>query len=222
MRLLVVEDDPGLRETLRRGLTAEGFDVDVATDGNEGYWRASEGCYSAVLLDIMLPKRNGYEVCRDLRQAGVDTPVVVLTAKDGEYDETDALELGADDFVRKPFSHAVLVARLHAAIRRSAGSATTAITVGDLEVHPGRRAVHAGGVQVKLTAREFAVLEVLARKSPDVVSKRELVDEVWGMDFEGDPNVAEVYIGYLRKKVGRRRVRTVRGVGYQLVNGRDS
>jgi DNA-binding response OmpR family regulator len=214
---LVVEDEPQLAATIVRGLDAAGFSTDVATTGDDGYWKATEFSYAAILLDIMLPGMNGFKVCQRLREEGVTTPIVMLTAKEGELDEAECLDLGADDFIRKPFSHVVLVARLRAAIRRSAGSADGQLTVGALTVDQQRRLAQVDGCQVELTEREFTLLEVLARAAPDVVAKADLLDEVWGVDFAGDPNIVEVYVGYLRKKLGRSAVKTVRGVGYQLV-----
>jgi two-component system OmpR family response regulator len=170
------------------------------------------------VLDIMLPGRNGFQVCRDLRAGSVATPILVLTAKDGDLDEAEALDTGADDYLRKPFSLVVLVARIRALIRRGASRPRASIEVGDLVVDPGRLTVRRGDAaeELTLTPREFAVLELLARRSPDVVPKSTLLDTVWGLDFPGDPNIVEVYVGYLRKKLGRDVVRTVRGVGYQL------
>lgn len=217
MRLLVVDDEVRLAESIARVLRAEGFDVDVVHDGDDGFWRAQEIDYAAIVLDIMLPGRNGYVVCRDLRAAGVTTPILMLTAKDGEYDEAEALDMGADDYLRKPFSLVVLLARLRALLRRGPATSLDTIEVGDLVIDRGQlSAAWRDGDPVPLTQREFAVLEHLARRAPDVVSKTGLLDAVWGMDFEGDPNIVEVYVGYLRRKLGRDAVRTVRHVGYQL------
>lgn len=217
MRLLVVDDEVRLAESIARALRAEGFDVDVVHDGNDGFWRAQEVDYDAIVLDIMLPGRNGYVVCRDLRAAGVGTPILMLTAKDGEYDEAEALDMGADDYLRKPFSLVVLIARLRALLRRGPATSLDTIEVGELVVDRGQlSATWRGGDPISLTQREFAVLEHLARRAPDVVSKAGLLDAVWGIDFDGDPNIVEVYVGYLRRKLGRDAVRTVRHVGYQL------
>lgn len=217
MRLLVVDDEVRLADSIARALRAEGFDVDVVHDGNDGFWRAQEVDYAAIVLDIMLPGRNGYVVCRDLRAAGVTTPILMLTAKDGEYDEAEALDMGADDYLRKPFSLVVLLARLRALLRRGPATSPDTIEVGDLIIDRGQlSACWRGGAPVALTQREFAVLEQLARRAPDVVPKSGVLDAVWGIDFDGDPNIVEVYIGYLRRKLGRDVVRTVRHVGYQL------
>jgi two-component system OmpR family response regulator len=221
MRILVVDDEVRLAESIGRGLTAEGYDVDVVHDGRDALWRAQEGEYSAIVLDIMLPGMNGYEVCRTLRTADVHTPILMLTAKDGEYDEAEALDTGADDYLRKPFSLVVLLARLRAVIRRGTAPIATVLAVGDLVVDPAQLACRRrDGLVVSLTPREFAVLEHLARRSPDVVPKAALLDAVWGIDFDGDPNIVEVYVGYLRKKLGRDVVRTARGAGYQMPGGR--
>jgi len=221
VRLLLVEDEPTLADSVTRGLQADGFSVDWANNGPDGLWRAREGTYDAIILDIMLPGMNGYEICKTLRQEEVWTPVLMLTAKDGEYDEADAFELGADDYLRKPFSHVVLVARLRSLIRRGVQARPETITVGDLELDPARLSCNRGATSIDLTPREFAVLETLLRRFPNVVSKTELIDSVWGMDFDGDPNIVEVYVGYIRRKIDRpfdtETVRTVRGVGYQVV-----
>jgi two-component system OmpR family response regulator len=218
MRLLVVDDEVRLAEALSRALRAEHFDVDVVHDGNEAMWRAEQVDYAAIVLDIMLPGKNGYEVCRDLRAAGNTTPILMLTAKDGEYDEAEALDMGADDYLRKPFSLVVLLARLRAMLRRGPTHTPDTIEVGDLVIDRGQLTCTRLDEQpITLTPRELAVLEHLARRAPDVVSKSSLLDDVWGLDFDGDPNIVEVYVGYLRRKLGRDSVRTVRNVGYQLV-----
>jgi DNA-binding response OmpR family regulator len=220
MRLLVVDDEVRLAESVARALRAEQFDVDVLHDGAEALWRAQEVDYDAIVLDIMLPGKNGYAVCRDLRAVGNTTPILMLTAKDGEYDEAEALDTGADDYLRKPFSLVVLIARLRALLRRGPSNAVDHLVVGDLTIDRGRlTCTRSGHDPVDLTPREFAVLEHLARRAPDVVAKSALLDAVWGLDFEGDPNIVEVYVGYLRRKLGREAVRTVRHVGYQLVGG---
>lgn len=218
MRVLVVDDEVGLATSIARALRAEGYDADVVHNGLDAVWQAQEVDYAAIILDIMLPGKNGYRVCRELREAGCTTPILMLTAKDGEHDEAEALDTGADDYLRKPFSLVVLLARLRALMRRGQSPASDVIEVGDLRIDRGRLAcLRADGTVIELTAREFSVLEHLARRSPDVVPKQALLDAVWGIDFEGDPNIVEVYVGYLRKKLGRDAVRTVRSVGYQLV-----
>ena len=217
MRVLIVEDEERLAASTARGLRAEGFEVDVVHDGLDGLWRAKETPYAAIVLDILLPGMNGYKVCAELRQAGVWTPVLMLTAKDGEYDEAEALDTGADDYLRKPFAFVVLIARLRALIRRGATPRPPVLSAGTLRFDPADRSCSRNGVPVALTPREASVLEYLMRRSGQVVSKLELLDAVWGFDFEGEPNVVEVYVGYLRRKIGRAFVQTVRGVGYRVV-----
>lgn len=221
MRILVVDDEERLARSVARGLEADGFDVDIVHNGLDGLWRAREGSYSAIVLDIMLPRMNGYEVCRTLREENVWTPILLLTAKDGEYDEAEGFEFGADDYLRKPFSHVVLTARLRSLIRRGATSPSVTLKVGDLRLDPGTRRCSRAGTTVDLTPREFAVLEVLMRRAPDAVAKHDLIDEVWGIDFDGHPNIVEVYVGYLRRKIDKPfkvdSITTVRGFGYQLV-----
>ncbi|MDT0276841.1 response regulator transcription factor [Blastococcus goldschmidtiae] len=220
MRVLVVEDERNLAAAVARGLRAEGFAVDVAGDGLTGLDRALYGEYSAIVLDIMLPGRSGYDVLRDLRDRKVWTPVLMLTAKDGEYDIADALDLGADDYLTKPFPFVVLVARLRALVRRGSPERPARLTVADLVLDPAAHRAWRGDTEVPLTAREFALLEHLMRRVGDAVSKSDLLAEVWDENFAGDPNIVEVYIGYLRRKIdapfGRRSIETVRGVGYRI------
>jgi DNA-binding response OmpR family regulator len=220
MRVLLVEDEVGLADAIVRGLAAEGFEVEAVHDGLEGLWRAREHRYSAIILDIMLPGMNGYQICRTLRAEEVWTPILMLTAKDGEWDEAEALDTGADDFLSKPFSFVVLLARLRALFRRGAPPRPAVLEVGPLRLDPGTRRAERDGESIKLTAREFALLEYLMRRDGNVASKREILDHVWGMDFAGDPNVVEVYIGYLRRKIDQpfdgQLIRTVRGAGYRL------
>ncbi len=218
VRILVVDDEVRLAGSIARGLSAEGFETDVVHDGVDALWQAREVDYAAIVLDIMLPGKNGYEVCRELRKEGNATPILMLTAKDGEYDEAEGLDTGADDYLRKPFSYVVLVARLRALLRRQTGAVgvDNTVTVGGFSLDQGQLRVTFDDTAVELTPREFAVIEMLARRSPDVVSKSALLDSVWGIDFDGDPNIVEVYVGYLRKKLGKHAIRTVRGAGYQL------
>ena len=217
MRVLVVEDEDRLAATLRTGLQAEGFAVDVSPDGEDGLWRATEHPYDAIVLDLMLPRLNGFLVCRALREREVWTPVLVLTAKDGEWDEVEALDCGADDFLTKPFSHAVLVARLRSLTRRGAPQRPVVLEAGRLRLDPASRQAWMGDDELVLTTREMTVLEHLLRHAGEVVSKRDLLDHVWDDDFDGDPNIVEVYVGRLRTKVGRAVIETVRGAGYRLV-----
>jgi DNA-binding response OmpR family regulator len=216
----VVEDEVTLADALADGLRAEGYDVDAVNDGLEGLWRAREGSYDAIVLDILLPGMNGYRVCQTLRDEGVWTPILMLTAKDGEWDEAEALDTGADDFLSKPFSFVVLLARLRALFRRGAPPRPSVLARGPLTLDPGTRQVARDDISVLLTAREFALLEYLMRRDGNVASKTEILDHVWGMDFAGDPNVVEVYIGYLRRKLDEahdtRLIHTVRGAGYRL------
>lgn len=220
MRLLVIEDEATMVESLRRGLTAEGFAVDTAMTGSEGLWMAREFPYDLILLDIMLPEVNGYEICRTLRQEEIWTPILMLTAKQGDLDEAEGLELGADDYLTKPFSFVVLVARIRALLRRRAGDAPTKMSAGDLVLDPAERTVLRGDTEIEVTAREFAVLEQLMRRPGEVLSKQEIIDKVWDLNFDGDVNIVEVYVSSLRKKVdgpfGRKAIETVRGVGYRV------
>ncbi|REK86821.1 DNA-binding response regulator [Streptomyces inhibens] len=218
-RLLIVEDEKRLALSLAKGLMAEGYAVDVVHDGLEGLHRAGEGGYDLVVLDIMLPGMNGYRVCGALRAAGHDVPVLMLTAKDGEYDEAEGLDTGADDYLTKPFSYVVLVARVKALLRRRGRSAQPVVRVGPLAIDQGARRVERDGAEVALTAKEFAVLEQLAVRAGDVVSKAEILEHVWDFAYEGDVNIIEVYVSALRRKLGAGHIETVRGAGYRLVAG---
>ncbi|HJU97762.1 MAG TPA: response regulator transcription factor [Jiangellaceae bacterium] len=220
MRILVVEDEQRLAAGLRAGLEAEGFAVDVASNGVDGLWLARERPPDAIVLDIMLPGLNGYVLCRTLRAEENWTPILMLTAKDGEWDQVEALDTGADDYLTKPFSHAVLVARLRALMRRGAPERPTVLAAGDLCLDPAGRRAWRGPKQLDLTTREMSLLEFLLRRRGEVVSKHEILEHVWDFDFDGDPNIVEVYIGHLRRKVdrpfGRTAIRTIRGAGYRL------
>ena len=218
MRLLIVEDERRLARSLADGLTAEGFAVDVAHDGVQGLHRASEGDYDLIVLDIMLPGMNGYRVCGALRAAGDETPVLMLTAKDGEYDEAEGLDTGADDYLTKPFSYVVLLARIRALLRRRTRGAKAVLRLGVLAVDPGSRRVAVGERDIEVTAKEFAVLEQLAVRAGEVVSKAEILEHVWDFAYEGDVNIVEVYISALRRKLGAGWIATVRGAGYRLVD----
>ncbi|MFJ6834293.1 response regulator transcription factor [Streptomyces sp. NPDC091209] len=223
MRILVVEDERELAETLRLGLTAEGYRVDVAHDGREGLWKARTGDYAAVVLDLMLPLLNGYRVCAELRREGITTPVLVLTAKDGDWDQAEALDTGADDYVTKPFTYLVLVARLRALMRRARGAASPLLAVGDLVLDVAARTCLRSGAAVPLTPREFGVAEVLARRPGEAVTKSEILHHAWPDEAE-DLNLVEVRVSALRRKIdtafGRQSLLTVRGVGYRLVDDR--
>lgn len=217
MRLLIVEDEKRLALSLAKGLTAEGFAVDVVHDGVDGLHRATEGTYDLVILDIMLPGMNGYRICAALRAAGHDVPILMLTAKDGEYDEAEGLDTGADDYLTKPFSYVVLVARVKALLRRrSAAGPSPVHVVGDLRLDTAARRVFLAGEEATLTAKEFAVLEQLVVRAGEVVSKADILEHVWDFAYDGDPNIVEVYISALRRKLGAALIRTVRGAGYRL------
>ncbi|MCP3995352.1 MAG: response regulator transcription factor [bacterium] len=221
MRVLVVEDEMNLADAVADGLRAEGYDVDVSYDGDDGLWRAREGQFDAILLDIMLPGMNGYRVCDTLRKEGISTPILMLTAKDGEYDEAEGLDTGADDYLTKPFSLVVLLARIRALIRRGNTVRPEKLIVGDLELDPATRECARGSESIQLTRREFALLEALVARPNEVVAKQELIDRVWGLDYFGPANIVEVYVGYLRKKIdrpfGANSIQTVRGVGYRVM-----
>ncbi|MGV9773260.1 response regulator transcription factor [Streptosporangium sp. NPDC003464] len=220
MRVLLVEDEKRLADLLKGGLAGEGFAVDVAHDGRDGLWMASENAYDVIVLDVMLPRMNGYTVCARLREAENWTPILMLTAKDGVHDEAEALDTGADDFLSKPFSYVVLLARLRALVRRGGQARPVSITVGDLTVDPAGLRCRRGEVEISLTPKEFAVLHGLARRQGEVVSKSELLAQAWDFSYDGDPNIVEVYISALRRKIdapfGRSSLVTVRGAGYRL------
>ena len=216
MRLLVVEDEVRLARALRRGLTAEGFVVDVVHDGPAGLRAARHGDYDAVVLDVMLPGMSGYDVVRSLRTEGVWVPVLMLSAKDGEYDQADGLDYGADDYLTKPFSFVVLLARLRALVRRKLPERPAILSAGEVQLDPATHEVRVADAPVALTPREYTVLEYFLRNPHRVVSKTELLDHVWDAAEDTDPNAVEVYIGYLRRKLGREVLQTVRGAGYRL------
>jgi len=222
VRVLVVEDETRLAEGLRRGFEAEGFAVDVAANGTDGLWLARENQYSVIVLDIMLPGISGYRICETLRAERDWTPILMLTAKDGEWDQVEALDTGADDYLTKPFSYAVLLARVRALLRRGAADRPAVLEAGDVRLDPASHAVSRGDVVIDVTAREFAVLEYLMRRKGQIVSKREVLDNVWDADFEGDSNIVEVYVRHLRNKLDRpfdrAAIETLRGSGYRLAS----
>ena len=219
-KVLLVEDDKKIATAVKRGLEAEGFAVEVSFDGDDGFWRASEGAYDLIVLDILLPGRNGFRICGDLRELGIWTPVLMLTAKDGDLDEAEALDTGADDYLTKPFSFPVLIARIRALLRRTGEPHPPPIDVGDLRIDPGARRAWFRTMEVPLTSREFEVLEFLVRRVDLVLSKTEIIAGVWSDDFDGDPNIVEVYIRRLRRKIDEQfdvaMIATVRGAGYRL------
>lgn len=220
MRVLIIDDEEQFADAVRRGLEAEHFAVDVSHDGADGLWRARENDYDAVILDVMLPGLNGFRVCRRLRDDGNWVPILMLTAKDGDLDHAEALDTGADDFLTKPVSYVVLVARLRALLRRGRQPRPAILQAGTLRLDPAGHRCWRGDIEVALAPRPFAVLEYLMRRAGEVVSKAEIVDHVWDDAFEGDPNVVEVYVGNLRRRIdepfARSSIETVRGAGYRL------
>jgi DNA-binding response OmpR family regulator len=222
---LVVEDEPSVAAGLERSLTAEGFDVETRADGEAGLARARAAPFDLIILDLMLPALNGYRVCEALRAEGNWTPILVLTAKCGEYDEAEGLEMGADDFLSKPFSMVVLLARVRALLRRP-NRRVEWPAVGDLRLDPLRRRCFRADDAIDLTAREMEVLAYLLDRPDAIVDKAELLDAVWGADFDGDPNIVEVYVSHLRRKLdepfGTQSIQTVRGRGYRLCVGADA
>ena len=220
MKLLLIEDDKRIATSVKRGLEGEGFVVDTAFNGTDGLWLASEGNYDGLIIDLMLPGKNGFKICEELREAGNWTPILILTAKDGELDQTEALDTGADDYLTKPFSFPVLVARIRALMRRTSGTVPLPVEVGDLRINSSQRRAWRGEDEIDLTARQFDVLEFLMRRAGQVLSKDEILNGVWSYDFEGDPNIVEVYIRRLRTRIdepfGRAAIQTVRGSGYRL------
>lgn len=221
--MLVIEDDERTAAALRRGLEADGYVVDVAHDGQDGLWLATESGSDAIVLDIMLPGMNGYGVCAELRRREIWTPILMLTAKDGEWDEAEGLDTGADDYLVKPFSFPVLLARLRALLRRRAETTGAApVAVGDLRIESAARRVWRGPAELELTARQFDVLEYLVRRAGSVQSKAEILAGVWPHDYNGDPNIVEVYVKRLRRVIDepfdRRSIETIRGAGYRLVD----
>lgn len=222
MRVLIVEDEPRLAQTLRRGLELDGAVVVIAATGDDGLQIALEQKFDVLVLDIMLPGVSGYEIVRQVRARRMWTPILMLTAKDGEYDEADAFDLGADDYLTKPFSFVVLTARLRALMRRGAPARPVTVTVDSLELDPARRTLARGDVEIAMTPREFGLIEFFMRHPDTVVTKAEILRNVWDEYYHGDDNVVEVYVGYLRRKIdvpfGTHSIDTVRGVGYRFTS----
>ena len=216
----MVEDEKRLAASLRTGLEAEGFAVDTAYDGQEGLWYAREHDYDAILLDLMLPIVNGFQVAETLRAEANWTPILMLTARDADRDQIAALDTGVDDYVTKPFSFRVLLARLRSLLRRGKAERPVVLTVGDLVLDPASRTVTRAGTELRLTSRELSLLEFMMRRGGDLVTKADILGNVWDYAFEGDPNIVEVYVGRLRRKIdrpfGRADIETLRGSGYRL------
>jgi len=219
MRILLVDDEERFAAAVRQGLEAEGLAVDLAHDGNEGLWLARSNDYDAIVLDILLPGLNGYRVCAELREGGNWTPILMLTALDEDLDEAEALDNGADDYLSKPFSFVVLVARLRALLRRGATPRPAVLQVGDLRLDPAAHRCWRDGQEVGLTARQFALLECFMRHPGQVLSKTALREHVWDYAFADASNIVEVYVSSLRKQLGAARIETIRGAGYRLVDG---
>ena len=229
MWILLVEDEPLIADAIAIGLKAEGFAVDHTDRGDDGLFRAQTNAYDAIILDIMLPGMNGYKVCQELRASGNTTPVLMLTAKDGAFDEAEGIDIGADDYMTKPFNWVVLLARLRAIIRRRSSDAaptSSILTLDDLTLNSSTHEVDRAGTPIDLTPREFSLLQYLLHRKGEVVTKRDLLEHVWGEPDADDPNVTQVYIGYLRRKVDlpfdRSSIQTVRGIGYRIVESGTS
>jgi two-component system, OmpR family, response regulator len=220
MRALVVEDESKMAALLRRGLQEEGFAVDIAANGEDGSWMGSENDYDVILLDVMLPDVDGFEVCRRLRAADRWAPILMLTARDGVRDRVAGLDAGADDYLTKPFSFDELLARVRALLRRGPSERPPVLTVGDLALDPATRRVSRGGQEIDLTPKEFGLLDLFLRHPGEALSRTRILEHVWDFAYDGDSNVVDVYVRYLREKVdrpfGRRSIETVRGVGYRL------
>ena len=220
MRVLVVEDEPRMATLLQRGLREEGYAVDVAHDGTDGLWLGTEQDYDAVVLDVMLPGIDGFDVCRRLRAADRWAPILLLTARLAVEDRVHGLDAGADDYLTKPFSFAELAARVRALVRRQSGARPALLEVGDLRVDPATHRVARGEVEIPLSPKEMALLELLVRHTGEVVTRTRILDHVWDFAYDGTSNVVDQYIAYLRKKIdrpfGRNDIETIRGVGYRL------
>ena len=220
MRVLVVEDEVKMAGLLKLGLEEEGYAVDLAGNGSDAVWLGTENTYDAIVLDLMLPDQDGFEVCRQLRAVGRWAPVLMLTARDAIPDRVAGLDAGADDYLTKPFSFTELFARLRALMRRGARERPAVLRAGDLAVDPASKRVTRAGSPVDLTAKEFALLEYFMRHPGEVLNRSRLIEHVWDFAYEGDSNVVDVYVRYLREKIdrpfGRDSIETIRGTGYRL------
>ncbi len=220
MKILLIEDERRLAQLLKKGLEENNFAVDLSYDGEEGKYMAENYPYDAVLLDIMLPKVDGLNILQSLREGGIDVPVLIITARGEVGDRIKGLNIGADDYIAKPFDFAELIARLHSVIRRSKGKSSPVVVIDDLAIDTNARTVERAGRRISLSAREFALLEYLALNSGRVVSRTELTEHIYATDAEGDSNIIDVYINYLRNKIDkgfdRPLIHTRRGVGYVL------
>ena len=220
MRILLVEDDVAIARSLKEGLEDEAYAVDVAHDGDEGYRTVTADDYDVIILDVMLPEMNGYEVCRELRQDGNQTPILMLTARDAERDIVEGLDMGADDYLAKPFSFDVLLARLRALLRRPNEKLEEVLRVGDLTLDPSLKKVMRASEEISLTAKEYAVLEYLMRNAGKVLSKEQIISHVWDFDADVLPNNVELFVMFLRRKIdkpfGSKLIHTVPGFGYKL------
>ena len=220
MRLLIVEDEVRMAALLRRGFVEEGYAVDVANNGTDALWLASEATFDTVILDVMLPGIDGFDVCSTLREKGVDAPVLMLTARDAVEDRVRGLDAGADDYLTKPFSFAELSARVRALLRRGAGARPTVLVVGDLRLDPARHRASRNDVELLLSPKEMALLELFMRHPDEVITRTQILDHVWDFAYDGLSNVVDQYVSYLRRKIdkpfGRNDLQTVRGVGYRL------
>jgi two-component system OmpR family response regulator len=220
MRVLVVEDEPKIAALLRRGLTEEGHPTDVATCGEDALWMSQAHAYDAIVLDVMLPRIDGFETCRRMRSAAVWTPVLMLTARNEIADRVAGLDVGADDYLAKPFSFDELLARLRALQRRGGAERPTVLEVGSLSLDPASRELRRAGAVIALSAKEFALLEALMRRAGEVLSRYQLLEQAWDREYDNRSNIVDVYISYLRDKIdrpfGMHSIETVRGVGYRL------
>jgi two-component system OmpR family response regulator len=226
MRVLVVEDEVKMAGLLKRGLEEEGYAVDVAGTGSDAIWLGTENPYDAIVLDVMLPDQDGFEVCRQLRAGGRWAPVLMLTARDAVPDRVTGLDAGADDYLTKPFSFTELFARVRALVRRGAAERPAVLQAGDLALDPATRKVTRDGTPIDLTSKEFALLEYFLRHPGEALTRSRIIEHVWDFAYDGDSNVVDVYVRYLREKVdrpfGRDTIETVRGTGYRLREGAPS